>query len=165
MNAGAVLGVDPGTRGGLAVLRAADARVLRVQAFTPGMTISDLVRAVRAAVETMPSEGGGEAYVERVGYIRGDGGRGAFTFGQVAGVISGTLFALGYPPRYVYPVTWQSRLDCLSGGNKNVTKRRAIELFPSVRVTHAVADALLIAEYGRRRMPAARFEADLRQGL
>ena len=37
-----------------------------------------------------------------------------------------------------------------SKGDKNVTKRRAQELFPGARVTHAVADALLLAEYCRR---------------
>jgi len=51
----------------------------------------------------------------------------------------------------VYPMMWQAKMECLTGGNKNVSKHRAQELFPGVRITHAVADALLIAEYGRRR--------------
>jgi hypothetical protein len=38
-------------------------------------------------------------------------------------------------------------------GDKNVSKRRAQELFPQLKVTHATADALLIAEYGRRQKP------------
>jgi hypothetical protein len=38
----------------------------------------------------------------------------------------------------------------MSAGNKNVTKTRAAQLFPGVKMTHAIADALLIAEYGRR---------------
>ncbi|HEX5137386.1 MAG TPA: hypothetical protein VFY93_10455 [Planctomycetota bacterium] len=33
---------------------------------------------------------------------------------------------------------------------KNALKARAQQLFPSVKVTHATADALLIAEWGRR---------------
>jgi hypothetical protein len=41
-------------------------------------------------------------------------------------------------------------MQCLTGGDKNISKRRAQELFPSLKITHAVADALLIAEYGRR---------------
>jgi hypothetical protein len=39
----------------------------------------------------------------------------------------------------------------LSKGDKNVTKRKAQELFPSLKITHATADALLIAEYLRRK--------------
>jgi hypothetical protein len=31
-----------------------------------------------------------------------------------------------------------------------VSKRKAQELFPGIKVTHAIADALLIAEYNRR---------------
>ncbi len=41
-------------------------------------------------------------------------------------------------------------LDCMTGGDKNVTKRKAQELFPEIKVTHAIADALLIGEYARR---------------
>jgi hypothetical protein len=49
---------------------------------------------------------------------------------------------------------WQGALECLSGGSKNVTKLRAQQLFPGEKVTHGSADALLIAEYGRRRLAA-----------
>ena len=41
-------------------------------------------------------------------------------------------------------------MSWLSKGDKNVTKSRAQELFPELKITHAIADALLIAEYGRR---------------
>jgi len=41
-------------------------------------------------------------------------------------------------------------MGCMTKGDKNVSKRKAQELFPSMKVTHASADALLIAEYGRR---------------
>ncbi len=34
---------------------------------------------------------------------------------------------------------------------KNALKARAQELWPSIRITHAIADALLIAEWGRRK--------------
>jgi len=40
-------------------------------------------------------------------------------------------------------------LGCLSKGDKNVTKAKAQEQFPNIKVTHATADALLIALYGR----------------
>jgi hypothetical protein len=37
----------------------------------------------------------------------------------------------------------------MTRGDKNVSKRRAQEIFPMIKVTHSVADALLIAEYNR----------------
>ena len=35
------------------------------------------------------------------------------------------------------------------GGDKNVTKRKAQELWPNIKITHAFADALLLGEFGR----------------
>jgi len=43
-------------------------------------------------------------------------------------------------------------LECLTGGNKNVSKAKAKELFPGTKFTHTTADATLIAEFGRRRI-------------
>ena len=45
---------------------------------------------------------------------------------------------------------WQKYLGCLTKGDKNVSKAKAQELFPDLKITHAIADSLLIAEYGRR---------------
>ena len=50
----------------------------------------------------------------------------------------------------VTALKWQTALKCRTGGDKNVSKRRAQELFPGLRITHKIADALLLAEYGRR---------------
>jgi hypothetical protein len=73
----------------------------------------------------------------------------AFTFGRGYGGLRMALAALQIPYTEVLPAKWQQALGCRSKGDKNVTKRRAQELFPHVKVTHAVADALLIAEYCR----------------
>lgn len=149
----AALGVDPGTRGGLAVLNP-DGVVLYARAFHPSMTHHEFVNGViRPAVQMLDRYPSRVVYVEKVGHIRGDGAQGSFTFGRVDGLIRGALIALGHTPLDVYPAAWQSTLECMSGGNKNVTKRRAIELFGAQvpQITHMTADALLIAEYGRRR--------------
>ena len=74
----------------------------------------------------------------------------AFTFGRGLGQLEGIITALGLPLERIAPQVWQKALGCLSKGDKNVTKRKAQELFPSLKITHATADALLIAEYGRR---------------
>jgi hypothetical protein len=57
---------------------------------------------------------------------------------------------LKIPFEEVSPVKWQKVMGCLSKGDKNVTKAAAQRLFPDIKITHAIADALLIAEYGRR---------------
>jgi hypothetical protein len=58
------------------------------------------------------------------------------------------LTAACIPFARIRPQVWQKELGCLTKGDKNVSKRKAQELFPSMKVTHATADALLIAKYG-----------------
>lgn len=61
------------------------------------------------------------------------------------------LTAAGIPFDEVSPAVWQKYLGCLTGGDKNVTKAKAQQLFPHITVTHAIADAILIGEYLRRK--------------
>lgn len=149
MTASAVIGVDPGVSGALAVL-GANGAVLHISQVRGDMTERELAAEVGVAVAILNLAGGGPAFVEKVGFIKGDGGKGAFTFGGVYKFVLGCLHTRGLIVVNVSPQAWQSRMECLTGGNKNVSKARAKELFPGVKVTHRVADALLIAEYGRR---------------
>lgn len=151
MPAEAVLGVDPGVRGGMALLRA-DGTIASVWVFRPEDVEDEVVSAVQDAVALLRAYNSRECFFERVAYMPGDGGQGSFTFGAINGLLRGALLALGVRPRYVYPQAWQAEMECLSGGSKNVTKLRAKQLFPGERVTHGSADALLIAECGRRRL-------------
>lgn len=50
----------------------------------------------------------------------------------------------------VTPQKWQRAMGCLSGGDKNVTKARAQQLWPTLKLTHANSDAYLLAEYARK---------------
>ena len=152
----AVMGVDPGTTGAVSVLGSAmsdSAKILYAQKFSPDMTRPQFKELMREAVRKLRVAGGEDVYLEKVGFKRGDGGQGAFTFGRIYGWCETALEHHDLVIHDVYPAIWQGRLGCLSGGNKNVTKRKAIELFgDQVKVTHAIADSLLIAEYGRRRL-------------
>jgi hypothetical protein len=66
------------------------------------------------------------------------------------------LIASGVPFEAVTPGKWQKEFGLLAKkgetktAKKNRHKARAQELFPDLKITHATADALLIAEYGRR---------------
>lgn len=78
------------------------------------------------------------------------GATSAFTFGQQVGRLHMALTAAGIPYDIATPQRWQGALGCLTKGDKHVSKRRAEQLFPGVKVTLKNADALLIAEYCRR---------------
>lgn len=147
-----ILGIDPGVQGGMALL-------LDGGAVVETRALSDLkeeeIRALLAqwkSLGTVPPV----VWIEKVGHIKGDGAGGSFTFGRVYGFLRGVVRGLGMTPRDVYPMFWQAALGCMTGGNKNVSKRMAIQLFPDHHnslkrgITHAIADAMLIAEYGRR---------------
>ncbi len=146
---GAVMGVDPGAGGGVAVIDG-EGSPLYAWGFSPKKTEWETAYVLIAAFRYFAPEEHGNCFMEKVGYMPHDGGKGSFTFGLITGFLRGVLVSSAFEPKSVYPMLWQSRLKCLSRGNKNVTKRKAQQLFPGVKVTHAIADALLIAEYGRR---------------
>jgi hypothetical protein len=89
-------------------------------------------------------------FLEEVHSMPGQGVASCFTFGSSFGFLHCLGLGCGRFER-VRPQIWQRDLNCRTGGDKNISKARAMELFPSMRVTHANADALLIAEYGRRK--------------
>ncbi len=91
-----------------------------------------------------------KAIIERVHAMPGQGVTSMFTFGQGYGSLRMALIASGIPFEEVTPQRWQKEMACLTQGDKNVSKAKAQQLFPTVKVTHAISDALLIAEWNRR---------------
>ena len=79
-----------------------------------------------------------------------------FNFGHNFGMLEGLLIGAGIPYDRVTPQKWQKEFglyrlpDETKTAKKNRHKELAKELFPTLNVTHATADALLIAEYCRR---------------
>ena len=98
--------------------------------------------------EVLPHEGT-DAVIEKVHAMPKQGIASTFKFGQSYGFLRGMLIAHKVSFKAVAPGIWQRSMSCLTKGDKKVTYRRAQELFPQVKVTHAIADALLIAEYAR----------------
>ena len=88
------------------------------------------------------------AYIEKVHAMPKQGVASTFKFGMAYGFLRGMLVALGVPFHEVTPQTWQKKMGCLSHGDKNVTKAAAQRLYPNLKISHAIADSLLIARYG-----------------
>ena len=138
------IGLDPGVGGGLAVLR--DAGQVVYASHLPATE-----RDLWELLAPLPKQYMVRAALERVAASPQMGVVSAFTFGRGYGRLEMALTAAGIPFDYVTPQVWQKAMGCRSKGDKNVTKRRAQQLFPNVKITHAIADALLIAEWLRRR--------------
>lgn len=149
------MGYDPGVNGGLAVCLPTD-DPLYLEPLRPSFTEKDVLGLVKGAVDTLRLFGGDTCYVEKVHFIRGDGGKGSFTFGGIYRLVRGMLLMADIKLTPVYPMMWQASMRCMTGGDKRASRDRAKELFPGMekQITHNTADAALIARYGALRLAA-----------
>ena len=139
------IGVDPGASGAIAfVPGAAPAWCVKLNG-----DLADVADSLREARSMGPCH----ATLEAVHSSPQMGVRSAFSFGRSFGQVEALLVALKIPFSRVSPQRWQKDMHCRTGGDKNITKRLAAELFPQLRVTHATADALLLALWGRKFSP------------
>lgn len=152
------IGIDPGVHGGIAVI--SDDLVYVEPMPDTDKELWQLISAY--GVEDIRDS----VYVtiEKVqGYIGKDKGqsglgRSMFTFGYHYGIAIMAVVASGITEDHfqkILPKKWQNPF--LEGYSKMTYRERknrlreiAASLFPTIKVTLATADALLIAEYGRR---------------
>ena len=143
------IGIDPGANGGIAWI---DYNGKACVEKIPD-TLQDLWELICDITSYPKSSIDGrsyKAYIEQVASSPQMGVVSAFSFGRGYGNLEMALTAAGIPFERVRPQVWQKALGCMTKGDKNVSKRRAQELFPDRKVTHATADALLIAYYGTK---------------
>lgn len=136
-----IIGIDPGTNGGIAWITDGKPCVEKMPD-----TLQDLWELLR----DIAVEGQCMAYLEQVHSSPQMGVVSSFTFGNGFGRLEMALTAAEIPFERVRPQVWQRAMGCMTKGDKNVSKRRSQELFPQIKVTHAIADALLIAAYGAK---------------
>lgn len=146
------IGLDPGKSGSVAFI---DKATGHAWSFKLDCTDRDIVEGIRDALFTQKG-GAADAFavIEKVASSPQMGVKSAFTFGQSFGKLEMVLNCLGIRFEYVSPAKWQGDMKCRTKGDKNVTKAAAQRLFPAVKITHANADALLMAEYARRKEAA-----------
>ncbi len=141
------LGIDPGASGGIAIVWEM-ARGRTTMAYNMPETESDTADILReyqqyAAITT--------CFIEAVHSMPKQGVASSFKFGRSYGFLRGLLIGLKIPFEEITPQTWQKEMNCRTGGDKNVSKAKAQQLWPELKITHALADALLLAECARRR--------------
>ena len=148
------IGIDPGGSGGIAIIGyarsyIADRRGPKIPPleFTTHKFKDATERDVWYMLAGLDP---GFAVIEAVHSSPQMGVKSSFTFGKSYGFLRGILTASGIPFDEVSPQKWQKAMGCLTGGDKNKSKQKAQQLFPHLKVTHAIADALLLAEFCRR---------------
>lgn len=140
------IGIDPGQGGGIAWISSGGK--IEAAKFTEQNIIRDLFAIITTHCTPF------RIVLEHVHAMPKQGVSSTFKFGANYGWWRGFLTAWGRTWQDVEPRVWQRHLGCLTKGDKNVTKRFAARLVSEsgsgVKVTHAVADAICLAEYARR---------------
>ena len=149
------IGIDPGQSGGIAILEY-DGSVFWFGKMPE--TEAEVLMILRPFIG-----GHARAVLEHVWSSPGWGHVGAFKFGKSFGGLRMALTAASIPFEQVVPRTWQKAVGVFypkgitKVEKKNISKALAKKLFPKIKITHAIADALLLAEYCRRHDPARPF--------
>lgn len=161
------IGIDPGLDGALAAVNTAGATGYWVND-TPTLTIASKTGnkrdyAVAYMVEYLETALGPDkdnpgkkihAFIENVHSSPQMGVRSAWTMGYGSGVWIGMLAAMHIPFTPVTPQRWKKLMLDGMGHEKDASIARAQQLFPKADIRlkkhDGRAEALLIAEYGRK---------------
>lgn len=142
------IGIDPGKFGSLAWL---DEEGAHVVPFDPREYIYLLFK--------ISEKDGCKCCLEHVSAMPGQGVTGMFHFGENFGWIKGVLEAFGISYELVRPQKWKKEFSIT--GDKNSSIEVCKRLFPNVSLlptdrcrkdNDGMAEALLMAEYARRRL-------------
>jgi len=149
-----ILGIDPGIHGGLAIIAVIDGAspqlIDAIDIPVVGVKAKERVDAlgIRAWIEAhKPID---HAAIERAGSMPKQGVASTFKYGRAAGSLEATIALCGIPTTVVEPSSWK-RAHRLYGGEKEASRQRALQLFPTAHALlarkkdHGRAEAALIA--------------------
>ena len=148
------IGIDPGKSGALAYIEVNDAQITgKVMPFSES--------GYRFIIRHLAEEYAGNIVcaVEQVSAMPGQGVTSMFNFGKGFGWILGTLEAYSVPYELIRPQKWKKEFSVTS--DKNTSIEVCKRLFPHVSLlpterckkdNDGMAEALLLAEYARRKM-------------
>ena len=145
-----ILGIDPGLDGGISIINGNSIELLETIPTEPkggfikrqvdAQKLSNILRVYPISV----------CYLEKVASRPGQGVGSVFSFGDTYGAIRGVLGALNIPTYTVAPQTWKKELKISS---KEDSLKAIKELYPLLKMRkkdHNIAEALLLALYGKK---------------
>jgi len=147
------LGVDPGIRGGLAIVEIIDGTspqlVDAIDIPVAGVGAKERVDvlAIHTWIEAHPPE---HAFIERAQAMPKQGASSGFKYGRATGAIEAVLACCEIPLTIIEPTAWK-KFHGLRGGEKELSRLRALMLFPTAHTLlahkkdHGKAEAALIA--------------------
>lgn len=146
------IGIDPGKTGAIAVMD--DDGILCLEQFNVDKYV-DVLSYVGKSTSTKDIK----VCLEKVGAMPGQGVVSMFNFGHNLGVIEGILSALRIPYQLVPPQTWKKEFSLTGDKAKSIEVCKKLFPWVDLRATErsrkpsdGLAEALLMAEYARRKM-------------
>ena len=158
-----VLGIDPGVRGGLAVIEISDTMAPRlVDAIDIPVTgVGAKERVDVLAIRTwILAHQPQHAAIERAQAMPKQGASSGFKYGRATGALEAVIACCETPLTIIEPTAWK-KFHRLHATDKEGGRQRALQLFPAAHALfvrkkdHGRAEAALIALYGARLMQPA----------
>lgn len=144
-----IIAIDPGENGGIIVYSSDKGCIIETVKMPP--THRDILDFLKLYQKNSI------CFLEKVGGLPGMGGSRMFNFGKHFGHLEMALLSLKITTKEVRPQEWQKELKLGVKGNKTTTqwknklKSVAQQLYPKLKVTLYLSDALLILEYAKRK--------------
>jgi crossover junction endodeoxyribonuclease RuvC len=155
-----VLGVDPGVRGGLAIVSFENGvpeiiEAINIPTVGTGAKERVDVLAIHSFIEAHTPQ---HALIERAQAMPKQGASSGFKYGRAVGALEAVIAYCAIPMTIVEPSTWK-KFHHLHGGDKEPARQRALQLFPNAHTMfarkkdHGRAEAALIALAGNKAQP------------
>jgi len=151
-----ILGVDPGIKGGCAIVMIHDGAkpnvvdIIDIPVVGIGAKERVDVLALRTWIETHKPD---HAVIERAQAMPKQGASSGFKYGRAVGAIEALIMCCAVPLTIIEPTAWK-KFHQLRGSDKEASRQRALMLFPSAHALlarkkdHGRGEAALIALYG-----------------
>jgi crossover junction endodeoxyribonuclease RuvC len=151
-----ILGIDPGIRGGAAVVMvnsgAAPTLVSAIDIPVAGVGAKERVdcNALCAFIRQYQPD---RAVIERAQAMPKQGASSGFKYGRAVGALEAVLACCEIPVEIIEPTRWK-KVHQLRGHEKEASRQRALQLFPAAhavfarKMDHGRAEAALIALAG-----------------
>jgi crossover junction endodeoxyribonuclease RuvC len=151
------LGIDPGIRGGLAIVAvdangAAPQLVDAIDIPVAGIGAKERIDALTIR-DWITQHAPQHAFVERAQAMPKQGASSGFKYGRAVGAIEAAITCYMVPLTIIEPTAWK-KFHALRGNDKEAGRQRALQLFPTAHALlarkkdHGRAEAALIAIAG-----------------
>ena len=157
----AIVGIDPGLKGGLSILLLTDNGSLVPDAAKPiPYGLDEYLRELNEVIAISSCNNGVIVAIEQVHSMPKQGVASTFKFGEQFGILKGLCMGLGVKFITIAPQEWKRGMGLLHQ-DKDASIALAKKLFPGANLrpsarcrkdSDGMAESLLIAEYARRKL-------------